>query len=117
MLSRSSRPADCEGWFLGEADARDGAEGTEERVMEYGVVDALDSNEQGIDSRCDAGMAMLSGKTDKSASDVVVHGVTWSDDVFLRQSVESNALLSRSASRRRRSVPRRRLATWLGRCV
>ena len=39
----------------------------------------------------------LAGEIDESASDVVAHGR--SDDVFLRQGVESNAILSLSASR------------------
>ena len=38
------------------------------------MVDALDSN-QGIDSRCNAAMAMLADETDESASDLVVSGV------------------------------------------
>ena len=38
------------------------------------MVDALDSN-QGIDSRCDAAVAMLAEEIDESASDVVVYGM------------------------------------------
>ena len=40
----------------------------------HGMVDALVSNEQGIDSRCDAAMATLAGETDESASEVGVYG-------------------------------------------
>ena len=44
------------------------------------MFDALDSNEQGIDSRCGAAVAMLAGE------------IEWSLNVFLRQGVESNAI-------------------------
>ena len=41
----------------------------------HGMVDALVTHEQGIDSRYDAAMMMLAGETDESASDVVVYGM------------------------------------------
>ena len=49
-------------------------------------------------SRCDAAMVKLAGRIDESASRCrrLRHGP---DNVFLRQGVESNALLSLSASR------------------
>ena len=56
------------------------------------MVDALGSNEQGIDSRCDAATMTLSGEIDESASDVVVCGMFPLDDVSPRQFVESKCL-------------------------
>ena len=64
-------------------------------VASTAEVEALDSNEQGIDGRSDAAKALLAGVTSRRQMSAFT---AWSDDVSIRQGVESIALLHLSAS-------------------
>ena len=100
--------------YMEKFDARDGAEGTEERDMEChdtmirlvmecheeavtwqvdSTGDTLDSNTQDVENRCcRCGDAL--GRDRRVGVDVFVYGMV--DGVFLRPAVESIALLSLS---------------------
>ena len=58
-------------------------------------LEALDSNEQGIDGRSDVAKAMLAGVTSRRQMSAFT---AWSEVVSIRQGVESIALLPLSAS-------------------
>ena len=63
----------------------------------HGMVDAPDANEQDIDSRGDAAKAMLAGRLTSQCQRSAF--TVWSDDIFVRQGVESNFLMPCSVSR------------------
>ena len=62
LLFCLSRPADGDGVSPGAG-------------WSHGMIDALDSHERGVDSRCDVCYGEARGEIDESASDVVIYGM------------------------------------------